>query len=175
MVLGSVWGFTGIVIGMCLSTYAAFAVYALIMIPRKGKNGFPIYFKAPNEEGISYDFYVTPEAIPYIRDWVYRIMNEHGYNQNNIEILIEEFYLRVLEKNQGKRVLSECTLLFSENQVRVIIRDDGVLFNFVDENNPVESLNAHVLSSILEHTEEKNYVITAAVNRNGFVFEKQTR
>lgn len=77
-----------------------------------------------------------------------------------------------MEKNHGKRVLSECTMLFGADQVRVIIRDNGVLFNFIDKNNPVESLNAHVLNSILEHTEEKNYVLTAAFNRNGFVFEK---
>lgn len=170
--LGSLWGFTGITIGMSLSTYAAFAVYALIMIPRKGKKGFPIYFEAPGEEGISYDFYVTPESIPEVRDWVYRSLNARGYAPKNIEILIEEFYTRVLEKNPDKRVLSECTMLFGADQVRVIIRDDGVLFNFIDENNPVESFDAHVLNSILEHMEEKNYVLTAAFNRNGFVFDK---
>ena len=170
--LGSLWGFTGIAVGMSLSTYAACAAYALIMIPRKGKKGFPIYFEAPGEEGVSYDLYVTPEAIPEVRDWVRRNLDERGYHPKNIEILMEELYTRVLEKNPGKRVLSECTLLFGAEQVRIIIRDDGELFNFIDEDNSVDSLNAHVLSSILEHTEVKNYLLTAAINRNGFVFEK---
>lgn len=65
-----------------------------------------------------------------------------------------------------------CALLFGPNHVRIIVRDNGVIFNFVDENNSVESLNAHVLNSLLERTEDKQYLITTSFNRNGFVFEK---
>jgi len=68
--------------------------------------------------------------------------------------------------------MSECALLFGENHVRIIVRDDGVIFNFVDENNVVESLNTHVLNSLLEKTKEKNYILTTSFNRNGFIFEK---
>jgi len=66
----------------------------------------------------------------------------------------------------------ECTLLFDSKQVSIIIRDDGKIFNFTDEDNTIESLNAHVLNSILEKTKHKNYLITTSFNRNGFVFEK---
>ena len=172
LIAGSLGGFTGIVIGMALSPYLACAVYSMIMISIKGKKGFPFYFETENEEGISYDLYVTKDSIPEVRDWVYSQLTEHGFNIENIEILIEEFYTRVLEKNPGKRVLSECTLLFSKNQVRIIIRDNGVIFNFMDENNKLESINAHVLNSLLEKTKEKEYLVTTAFNRDGFVFEK---
>lgn len=172
VVLGSLWGFTGIAIGMALSPYMAFVVYALVMISLRGKKGFPFYYDAGDEEGVSYDLYVTKESIPEVRDWVNQQLVAHGFNIENLEILIEEFYTRVLEKNPGKRVLSECTLLFSENQVRILVRDNGVIFNFVDENNAVESLNAHVLNSLLERTKDKEYLITTSLNRNGFVFEK---
>lgn len=171
LALGSLWGFTGISIGMCLSPYAAFGIYSLVMILIKGKKGFPLYFDVEDEKGISYDLYVTEESIPLIRDWVTSQLTSHGYNIKNIEILIEELYMRMLEKNPGKRVLSECTLIFGENRARIIVRDNGTLFNFIDENNPVESLNAYVLSSMLEKIKEKNYVITSSFNRNGFVFE----
>ena len=123
-IAGSMWGFTGIVVGMTLSPYMAFAIYSLVMISAKGKKGFPFYFETENEEGISYDLYVTKESIPLVRDWVFYQITERGFNIENIEILIEEFYTRVLEKNPGKRVLSECTLLFSDKRVKIIVRDN---------------------------------------------------
>ena len=172
LLAGSLWGFTGIVIGMTFSPYMAFAAYYLVMILFKGKKGFPFYLEMEDEQGVSFDLYVTQESIPEVRDWVCRQLAEHGFYIENIEILIEEFYTRVLEKNPGKKVLSECTLLFSPKQVRIIVRDNGVIFNFMDENNKAESMNAHILNSLLEQTTIKEYLITAAFNRDGFVFEK---
>ncbi|MBQ0041496.1 MAG: hypothetical protein KBS56_05650 [Clostridiales bacterium] len=64
-------------------------------------------------------------------------------------------------------------MLFGPNHVRIIVRDNGVIFNFVDENNAVESMNAYVLNSLLERTKDKEYLITTSLNRNGFVFDKE--
>lgn len=47
-------------------------------------------------------------------------------------------------------------------------------FCFV-ENGVFGGLNKlQVLNSIFEHKKQKNYLLTTAFNRNGFVFEKQT-
>ncbi len=173
LLFGFLWGFTGITVGMSLSPYFAFCFYTLIRIPRKGKKGFPIYVEDFGEEGISFDLYVTKGSIIEVREWLHGNLEARGFDTEKTDLLIEEFYTRVMEKNPGKKVLSECTLLFKGDVVRIIIRDDGTLFNFVDENNKVESLNAHVLNSLLEQTKEKNYVLTTSFNRNGFVFTKE--
>ena len=95
--------------------------------------------------------------------------DKHGYEVEHLELLIEELYTRIYEKNPGKTVCSECALLFGENHVRIIVRDNGVIFNFIDENNSIESMNAYVLNSLLEKTKEKEYLITTSFNRNGFL------
>ncbi len=172
VLFGSVWDFRGIAVGMSFSPYLAFAIYAFVQIPRKGKADFPLYVEDFGEEGISFDLYVTKDSIIEVREWLHGNLEARGFDTEKTNLLIEEFYTRVMEKNPGRKVLSECTLLFKGDVVRIIIRDDGTLFNFVDENNPVESLNAHVLNSLLEQTKEKNYVLTTSFNRNGFVFEK---
>jgi len=173
LLFGCIWGFTGIAIGMSLSQYFAFGLYALMRIPQKGKEGFPIYVENFGEEAVSYDIEVKPESITNMRDAISKELSSRGYEIRSIDLLMEEFFTRVMEKNPGKSVLAECTLLFGKDQVRIIIRDDGKLFNFVDENNTVESLNAHVLNTLLEHTDKKNYLLTMSFNRNGFVFDKQ--
>lgn len=172
LVFGSLWGFSGIAIGMCLSGYFAFGLYAIVRIPKRGTAGFPVYVEDYGEDGFSWDLRVTSDSLTELRDEVSKVLANHDYEIENIDLLLEEFFTRVMEKNPGKTVTAECTLLFSVNRVRIIVRDDGVLFNFIDENNRVESLNAYVLNSLLEKTKKKNYVLTTSFNRNGFVFEK---
>jgi len=172
LVFGKMWNFTGIVIGMCLSAYFAIGIYTVVMLLIKGKKGYPMYVEDFGEEGFSYDIYVSPNAIVELRNAASSELKAHGYEIKNIDLLLEEFFTRVMEKNPNKKVLAECTLLFGKDHVRILIRDDGVLFNFVDENNKIESLSTHVLNSLLLETREKNYIITTAFNRNGFVFNK---
>lgn len=165
-------GFDGVSIGMSASSFMVVIIFVCFLRARYGKEGFPWYLEETGEEAYGYDLYVTKETIPEIRDKVKAELDRHGYEIENLEILIEELYTRIYEKNPGKKVCSECALLFGPNHVRIIVRDNGVIFNFVDENNSVESLNAHVLNSLLEKTQDKQYLITTSFNRNGFVFEK---
>lgn len=171
--LAFILGFDGVSIGMSASSFLVIALFVWFIRKRYGKEGFPLYLEETGEEVFGYDFNVTKETIPEIRDMVKAELDKHGYEIENLEILIEELYTRIYEKNPGKTVCSECALLFGPNHVRIIVRDNGVIFNFVDENNAVESINAHVLNSLLERTREKEYLITTSFNRNGFVFEKR--
>ena len=172
LVAGSLWGFTGIAIGMAISSYLAIIVYTIVVVLLKGKKGFPFYLEIENEESVSYDLYVTCESIFLVKDWFNLQLTSHGYNIDNIEILIEEFYTRILEKNNGKKVLSEVILLFSEKQVRIIIRNDGDVFNFVDDIRKNESNNTSIVYDLLQQTINKEYLVTADFNRDYFVFEK---
>ena len=168
-------GFDGVSIGMSLSSFLVIILFVCFLRAKYGKDGFPWYLEETGEEAFGYDLCVTKGTIPEIRDKVKAELDHHGYEIENLELLIEELYTRIYEKNPGKTVCSECTLLFGKNHVRIIVRDNGTIFNFVDENNSVESMNAHVLNSLLERTEDKQYLITTSFNRNGFVFEKQSK
>lgn len=170
--LAFIMGFDGVSIGMSASSFLVIALFAWFIRLRYGKEGFPWYLEKTNEETIAYDLYVTNESITEIRDKVKTELDNHGYKIENLELLIEELYTRIYEKNPGKKVCSECALLFGENRVRIIVRDNGVIFNFVDVENKIESLNAYVLNSLLERVEDKQYLITTSFNRNGFVFKK---
>lgn len=166
------YGFNGVAVGMSLSSFLVVILFVLFVRKKYGKEGFPLYLEDYNEEVVAFDIRVNENEIVLLRDKVVAELTQHGYYIDNIGLLIEELYTRIMEKNKNKKILSECTLLFGEDQVRIIIRDNGIIFNFVDENNAVESLNSHVLDCLLEHTEEKNYILTTSFNRNGFNFKK---
>ena len=170
--LAYILGFDGVSIGMSVCAYLVLIVFICFIRKKYGKNGFPWYLEKTGEESFGYDLYVTKEIIPEIRDSVKTEFGKRGYENENLELLIEELYTRIYEKNHGKKVCSECVLLFGENYVRIIVRDNGVIFNFINEINFVESLNSDVLDSLLERMKDKQYLITTSFNRNEFVFEK---
>jgi len=170
--LAYIFGFTGISAGMMLSSYLVIGLFSLIVIGKYGKKGFPLYLIDYGEDVITIEIRVDRENIVLLRDRVMAELAQHGYSSEKIGLLMEELYTRIIEKNPGRKVISECTLLFGEEQVRIIVRDNGTIFNFIDEGNAVESLNAYVLNCLLNQTKEKTYVLTTSFNRNGFVFSK---
>jgi len=166
------WAFTGVSIGMSLSAFLVIGLFYLFMVKKYGKKDFPLYLKDYGEDVVGFDLRVERETIVPIRDAVCSELTARGFEIKKIDLMIEELYTRILEKNPGKKVLSECVLFFSEQQVRIIVRDNGTVFNFADEDGEIESLSAYVLNNLLRMTEQKNYVLTTSFNRNGFVFDK---
>jgi len=166
------WGFTGVSIGMSLSAFLVIALFTLFAIKKKGKKDFPLYLKEYGEEVVGFDVQVERDNIVPLRDAVCGELTARGYEIRKIDLLIEELYTRISEKNPDKKILSECVLFFGEKQVRIIVRDNGAVFNFADEDGEIESLSAYVLNNLLRQTEQKNYVLTTSFNRHCFVFEK---
>jgi len=166
-------GFTGVSVGMGLNAFLVLGTFSLCVIIRFGRKEFPLYLPDYGEETVSFDIRVTNENIVRIRDLVKSELDLKGYGIENIELLLEELFTRISEKNPGKTVLAECTLLFGSDYVRIIVRDDGVIFNFMDENNLTESINAHTLNCLLENVKDKEYILTTSFNRNGVVFQKR--
>jgi len=167
-----IFGIIGIPAGITSGSLLTVFLFWGIARIKYGKEGFPLYLKDEGNEVIGFDFQVTLEIIPEIRKRVVTLAQTHGFANKNLELLVEEIYIRILEKNPGKKIISECTLFFERETVILIIRDNGIIYNYVDDNNAVESLNAFVLNSMLERIETKRYALTTSYNRYCLVFDK---
>ena len=85
------------------------------------------------------------------------------------ELLIEELFLLIREKNGGKGVRSECALLLKPEGAEIVIRDDGVFFDISDENAQATSTRAFVVSCYMEQLgENKHHLKTMSFNRSAF-------
>ena len=78
----------------------------------------------------------------------------------------------IREKNGEKPVICECTLITDE-EITLIFRDDGVIFDITDCDASVTSLRQYVVAGIMEKQELKKYLKTSGLNRNVFRFSKQ--
>ncbi len=54
----------------------------------------------------------------------------------------------------------------------IILRDDGVIYDMTDPDNPVESLRSYTVAQMMLRTAQKRNLKAMGNNRNTFTFEK---
>ncbi len=57
-----------------------------------------------------------------------------------------------------------------KNLVRLIIRDNGEIFNITDADNEIKSLNSYVVSRLMNRLRIRKNITTTSLNRNIFDF-----
>lgn len=168
-------GFSGVSIGVAVAPIMSLLLVCVIGKIMYRDKKFPLYLDENKVETISFDLEVSHKSIVELRDMIFDSIKEHGYSTSRICLILEELYLRIYDKNPGKKIISECTLNYTEDNLYVFIRDSGVVFNYMDEDNLIDSFNAYVLNNLIANTRNKNYSITTSFNRNAFVFGAETR
>ena len=103
-----------------------------------GREFFPLYLEEKRPI-IDIDLLVSQDAIISVRDTAEKFLNAHNVPKstvNQVMLIIEETGMLIHERNNGKRrhVLAEYMIeLEEEERVRIIIRDDGEIFDVTDE------------------------------------------
>ena len=93
---------------------------------------------------------------------------------SRIMLLTEELEMRVLEKNPGKPVMAECTLILGQD-IQLIFRDDGVLFDITNENSAISSMRSYLVANMMISQKRKTHLVTTSYNRNAFRFDRETQ
>lgn len=89
-------------------------------------------------------------------------------------MVTEEIGLTILENNKQakKPILIELSLFFENNQVLIIERDSGKLFDLTDPDVQIKGLSGFILSGLMESHNEKAYLVTTGYNRNMIRFSR---
>ena len=126
---------------------------------------------------------VCPEDIVRVRDEAGDFLAAEGLGPktvNHVMLLIEETFMMVLEKNPGRHVRGECSLILEPGKsVEIIARDDGMPDAPADIRTPemdAAALRAHLVSSIVENLGvQRMNMNTLGFNRKRFVVEIEDR
>ena len=162
---------SGVWNGIALAqTFTLIACAALMKIWYKDKK-FPLYLD-DEKKVADFDLKLSPENILKAQAQAEKFLNGNGVSKkiiNRIMFAIEESGMLILENNPGEKIFAEYTLiLHGKDDVQVIVRDNGKIFNFTDTDNKITSFRSFNLSLVMNVFNGKKNLLTTSLNRNVF-------
>lgn len=173
--LGWICGTNAMFAGLALAPAVAYLFLRLYVTCRYGRENWPIFGAKLSSAGQMecFELEVEPERIIEVQKKVEAMLIEADINKRvigRVKLLIEELYMLIREKNQGKRILSECTVILRPDGVQIITKDDGVIFDISDEDVTVTSITNFAVSAYMEKLgQNKHYLTTMSFNRSSFL------
>ena len=177
IIFGTVFGEKAVFWAVMLSPILAYVFNVLYIMVKRGKEYYPLLLDFnDNKNTLFYEFVVNPKNIAVAIEKVDTLLKNNNCSLiaiNRSELIFEELYMMVYNKNKDKTVYAEATIDINKNKIRMILKDDGELFNITDEDVNVDSLRTYVVSNVLqEAVERKQYLTTMSYNRNVFEIDK---
>ncbi|MBQ7660965.1 MAG: multidrug transporter MatE [Clostridia bacterium] len=177
VLFGKLFGISGMFIGLGVAPAVAYGLFMMFLLLRYGKADCPLLLsKVPGDER-SYLFYLAaePEQIIGLQKKVEALLLENGVDTRTVgkvKLLVEELYMLICEKNGNKPVLSEFTIFLHPEEIKIITKDDGVLFDISEADVSVTSLAAFAVSAYMEKLgQNRRHLTTMSFNRSTFVIK----
>ena len=170
--LGSlVFGINGMWAGFAVAAALTLACAYLFVYLKFGKDNFPFLLEDMDSEIEVLDDTLSPQTAAELSEQVRCIMLAHDYPKKTAiraSLFVEEMSLAILEANEDakKPILIELSLFFDPGSVLIIQRDSGKLFDIVNSDQDIESINRAILDGILSSLNEKAYLVTTGYNRH---------
>ncbi|MBO7093324.1 MAG: hypothetical protein J6W33_00230, partial [Spirochaetia bacterium] len=169
--LGSLRGIPGIWIGMLLSYALTFILFVFILLHKHGKK-FPLLLE--KKDIVSRDDMLTVASLMEIRNWAGRECDKRKISsavKTKLEVMIEDLGMLIIEKNKKHPVHVEITISFKKD-IKVVIRDDGVLYDATDPDSAL-SFRSMFVAGLLRNGARAAYLYTQNYNRNVFSLDKE--
>ena len=163
---GSLVGIEGVWLGMGVGPFAGLLITSSIIIPTAGLRAFPLLLPQDRDEKTHvFNLSLTDDEIVETS----RKIGEFPGVPMRAALMTEEVLMVVKDRNRGRRVLGEVTLDLNDG-VRLILRDDGEIFDITDSDQEVSSLRTFLVASIMESQSGRLNLVTTGFNRNVFQF-----
>lgn len=158
-VIGASVSVSALYLGFALGPLLGLLLGALVVFCVRGKASFPLLLDLTAlAETASYTLKLSDEA-------VVKVSRKIG--DLRASLLVEEALLAVRDRNLPRPVLAEVTIRGGEDP-RLILRDDGEIFDITDADAKITSLRGFVVASLMEKHLNRLNLITTGFNRNVF-------
>ena len=163
---GSLFGIEGVWAGMGAGPFAGLLMASAIIVPTAGFRMFPLLLPRDRDAKTHvFNLRLTDEEIVETS----RKVGEVPGVPMRAALMIEEVFMTVKDRNAGRTVLGEVTLDLNDG-VRLVLRDDGEIFDITDADLQISSLRTFLVASIMERQSGRLNLVTTGFNRNVFEF-----
>ena len=164
--VGSLFGIDGVWLGMGVGPFAGLLMASAIIIPTAGFRMFPLLLPRDRDEKVTaFTLRLTDAEIVEAS----RKVGETPGVPMRAALMTEEVFMAVKDRNKGRTVLGEVTLDMNDG-VRLVLRDDGDIFDITDADQQISSLRTFLVASIMERQSGRLNLVTTGFNRNVFQF-----
>ncbi len=162
----SIFGITGVWLGMGAGPFAGLLMTSAIVMSTAGLRAFPLLLPGGRDEKTHvFNLRLTDAEIV---ETSRRIGAMPGVPMR-AALMAEEVFMAVKDRNRGRTVLGEATLDLNDG-VRLVLRDDGEIFDITDADQQISSLRTFLVASIMERQSGRLNLVTTGFNRNVFQF-----
>ena len=164
--VGSLFGIDGVWLGMGAGPFAGLLVASAIIVPTAGFRMFPLLLPRDRDEKVTvFNLRLTDDEIVEAS----RKVGEVPGVPMRAALMTEEVFMAVKDRNKGRTVLGEVTLDMNDG-VKLVLRDDGEIFDITDADQQISSLRTFLVASIMERQSGRLNLVTTGFNRNVFQF-----
>ncbi len=177
VIMGKAFGITGMFIGLGIAPIIAYVLFIVFLRMRYGKDDCPLLLsKVPGDDSAyNFNIEVEPEQIIALQKEVEALLIEEKVDRRTIgkiKLLVEELYMLIREKNEEKHVLSEFTIFIHPDNIKIITKDNGILFDISQEDVSVTSIASFAVSAYMEKLgEDRHHLTTMSFNRSAFIIK----
>jgi len=171
MPLGLMFGFNGMSFGFMLTCVLADIVVFIIVRVKYGKKAVPLILPETDEEAIFYELVLTEKNISKLCETVQKQLEKRHIPSsinNEVQLILEESYMKIMKHNKGRKVYTECNLLISESSLRLITRDNGKIFDITDADAKITDFRSYVVAQVMQRNPERLNTTTISFNRNSY-------
>lgn len=173
--MGELFGIYGVFAGIAIAPIVATLLTVFFIRRRYGAAAYPLLIPVEEDKKnhMLLDFVLSPEEIIRICDEIESALRSRSYADSTVmrtRLLTEELFMLIYEQNSGKTVTAECLVAMRDGQVELTEMDDGRILDLTDDDMPVGSLRAYLISNVSrKYTKRKTFLPTLSENRNTFV------
>lgn len=165
---GSLLGIDGFWFGFTAGPVLGIVFFSLFLIATHGFSRFPLLINRWRAKRIqSFTLTLDESSVVDVSRRISFLLRRRPALAMRVSLLVEEALLVIRERNKGRKVLAEVTLERA-TEPRLILRDDGVIFDLTDADAQVSSLRGFVVASLMEKQLGRLNLITTGFNRNVF-------
>lgn len=170
--LGSAFGAVGVWSALGVAPYAALVLTAAWIAARRGVSRVPLLLDREQDRKTRvFDLVLDEKSICEVSEAVGKFLGvrrDAGPGKaGRAALLVEEALMIVKDRNVGRRILAEVTVDLRDG-LRLVLRDDGGIFDITDADARVSSLRSYLVSNLMAATPGRRNMLTTGFNRNAF-------
>ena len=173
-VFGRIFGINGVWAALGAAPVVTVVLFSAFLLARYGRRKFPLLLATDRDAGLrAFDLMLTEREITETSAAVSRFLVERGEPEETVfrtSLMVEEVFMVVKDRNGARKVRGEAALDVNGEEVELILRDDGEVFDITDADARITSLRTYLVASVMQAMPGRMNLTTTGYNRNVFKF-----